>query len=85
MTQPLLLEQLTPWGIDISLGQLNNLLLNAHDEFHNEKADLLKKGLTITGSVTVDDTGTRHQKKNSYVTHIGNEFFAWFSSTNNKS
>ena len=85
VTQPLLLEQLTSWGIDISSGQLNNLLLNAHDEFHNEKADLLKKGLTTTGYVTVDDTGARHQGKNGYVTHIGNEFFAWFSSTHSKS
>jgi hypothetical protein len=33
--------------------------------------------------ITVDDKGARHQGKNGYVTHIGNEFFAWFKSTNN--
>jgi hypothetical protein len=33
----------------------------------------------------VDDTGARHQGKNGYVTHIGNEFFAWFKSTESKS
>ena len=85
VTQPLLLEQLKTWGVDISSGQLNNILLEAHDEFHEEKADLLKNGLLSTGYVTVDDTGARHQGKNGYVTHIGNEFFAWFSSTHSKS
>jgi hypothetical protein len=33
----------------------------------------------------VDDTGTRHQGKNAYTTHIGNDYFAWFASTECKS
>jgi hypothetical protein len=33
----------------------------------------------------VDDSGARHQGKNGYVTHIGNDFFAWFQSTDSKS
>jgi hypothetical protein len=33
----------------------------------------------------VDDSGARHQGKNGYVTHIGNEFFACFQSTDSKS
>jgi hypothetical protein len=33
----------------------------------------------------VDDTGARHQGKNGYCTHIGNEWFSWFSSTPSKS
>jgi hypothetical protein len=33
----------------------------------------------------VDDTGARHQGKNGYCTHIGNEWFAWFESTESKS
>jgi hypothetical protein len=36
-------------------------------------------------ALTVDDTGTRHQGKNAYLTHIGNEVFAWFASTESKS
>lgn len=35
--------------------------------------------------MTVDDTGARHQGKNGYTTHIGNEQFAWFQSTPTKS
>jgi hypothetical protein len=33
----------------------------------------------------VDDTGARHQGKNGYCTHIGNESFSWFESTWSKS
>jgi hypothetical protein len=33
----------------------------------------------------VDDTGARHNGKNGYCTHIGNELFAWFKSTESKS
>ena len=32
-----------------------------------------------------DDTGARHDGKNGYCTHIGNELFAWFSSMESKS
>jgi hypothetical protein len=85
VTQPLLLEQLTEWGIAISSGQLNRLLTEKHTEFHSEKQDLLKKGLNSRGYVTSDDTGARHQGKNGFVTHIGNEWFAWFKSTASKS
>jgi len=35
--------------------------------------------------VSVDDTGARHQGKNGYCTHIGNELFSWFESTSSKS
>ena len=84
VTQPLLLEQLREWGIRLSSGQLDNLLTKDKERFHAEKDDLLRAGLSH-GHVTVDDSGARHQGKNGYVTQIGNEFFAWFSSTHSKS
>ena len=85
VTQPLLLEQLKEWGIVISSGQLDRLLTVNKERFHNEKDDLLKVGLAESSYVTVDDSGARHKGKNGYVTHIGNDFFAWFSSTDKKS
>ncbi|WP_041395406.1 IS66 family transposase [Photobacterium profundum] len=84
VTQPLLLEQLREWGIDISSGQLNRLLTENHDDLHEEKAELLAAGLQSTGYITTDDTGARHQGKNGFVTHIGNEWFAWFQSSDRK-
>jgi hypothetical protein len=85
VTQPLLLEQLREWQVDISAGEINHLLSVNNDIFHREKDELLTAGLTVSAYVTVDDSGARHQGKNGYVTHIGNDAFAWFESTGSKS
>ena len=85
VTQPLLLEQLSEFGIDISAGQLNNLLIEEKDRFHLEKDRILTAGLEVCSYINVDDTGARHQGKNGYCTHIGNELFSWFESTGCKS
>ncbi len=85
VTQPLLLEQLHEIGIDISSGQLNRIITEGHDAFHNEKDALLKTGLAVSEHIQVDDTGARHMGKNGYCTHIGNDFFATFHSTFSKS
>jgi Transposase IS66 family len=85
VTQPLLLEHLQDLGIDISAGQLSNLLTEHHEEFHREKAEVLTAGLQVSSYVGVDDTGARHQGKNGYCTAIGNDWFAYFESTDSKS
>lgn len=83
--QKLLLKQLWEWGVAISSGQLNRLLIHGHEPFHEEKAQVLRAGLEVSSHLNVDDTGARHQGKNGYCTHMGNEWFAWFSSTESKS
>lgn len=85
VTQPLLHEQLREWGVDISSGQINALLLDDKTPFHEEKDALLAAGLALSAYVTVDDSGARHQGKNGYVTHIGNQYFASFHSSMSKS
>src|SRR5262249_31213936 len=85
VTQPLLLEQLHPLGIDISAGQLSRILTEGKDAFHQEKAELLPAALAVSAYVEVDDTGARHQGHNGACTQIGNEFFAVFTSTQSKS
>jgi hypothetical protein len=85
VTQPLLLEQLHEFGIDISKGTLNNILIEGKDDFHNEKDRILAQGLKVSSYINVDDTGARHKGKNGYCTHIGNESFSWFESTESKS
>jgi hypothetical protein len=83
--QPLLLEQLHEWGIDIWAGQIDELLSSNQEGFFGEKEALLRAGLESSRVITVDDTGARHKGKNGYATHIGNESFAWFQSTEEKS
>jgi len=85
VTQPLIKEQLHEMGISISTGQINNIIVNGKDRFHDEKDQILTMGLKLSRYINVDDTGARHDGKNGYCTHIGNEYFAWFKSTDSKS
>ncbi len=85
VTQPLLIEQLHEIGIQVSKGQLNNILIEGKQDFHREKDQILSAGLEVSAYVNVDDTGARHKGKNGYCTHIGNESFSWFESTESKS
>ena len=85
VTQPLIHEQLHEFEIDISKGQINNILIGKHEYFHTEKDEILSTGLEISSYINVDDTGARHQGENGVCTHIGSEFFTWFKSTESKS
>lgn len=85
VTQPLLLEQLHQYGVDISSGQLSRLLTHGLEDFHEEKNELLRVGMEVSSYIQTDDTTARHNGKNGYCTHIGNDLFAWFESTTSKS
>lgn len=85
VTQPLLLEELRDLGVDISAGQISRIVTENHDAFHVEKDEILPAGLEVSGHIHVDDTSARHKGKNGYCTHIGNDLFAWFKSTESKS
>jgi len=85
VTQPLLHQHLKDLGIDLSSGCLSQLITQNLDVFHQEKDTLLPAGLSASRYIHTDDTGARHAGKNGYCTHIGNEGFAWFASTESKS
>jgi hypothetical protein len=85
VTQPLLWEQLQEMDIDISSGQINRIITEDKERFHKEKEEILKVGLEVSRYINVDDTGARHQGQNGYCTHIGNNLFAYFESTESKS
>jgi Transposase IS66 family len=85
VTQPLLLEAIREFGIDISSGQLNIILVENKEAYHAEKEDMLEPGLQGSGYLNTDDTGARHDGKNGYCTHIGTSLFSYFKSTECKS
>lgn len=85
VTEPLILEELREFGIDISSGQLNNILIYGHEDLHSEKQDILRAGLSVSSYASVDDTGARHKGENGVCTQIGNDLFAWFETTESKS
>ena len=83
--QNLICEQLRELGMDISAGQVNRLLVENKESFHNEQSQVLQAGLETAEYIHTDDTGARHQGQNGYCTVIGNDLFAYFSSTKSKS
>lgn len=85
VTQPLLLEQLGEIGVEISAGELNNLLIENKENFHQEKESLLARGLAVSSFIQTDDTGARHNGKNGYCTVICNDLFTYFKSGESKS
>ncbi len=85
VTEPLLLEQLWEYGIDITAGQHHRILTADKDHFHQEKAEVLAAGLAESSYIGTDDTGARHQGHNGYCTALGNDLFAYFESSDNKS
>lgn len=85
LTQALLLGQLHDFGIDMSAGQLERMLTEGKEVFHQEKEEVLQVGLVVSPYIGVDDTGARHQGKNGYCTVVGNDWFTYFESTASKS
>jgi hypothetical protein len=57
VTEPLILEQLGEWGVQISSGQLHRLITEGKEQFHQEKDEILRVGLRVSGHIHVDDTG----------------------------
>lgn len=83
--QAIVREQLQEWGIEISTGQLHNILSEKKESFHAEQEQVLRVALETATYIHTDDTGARHQGKNGYCTVIGNQYFAYFRSTPSKS
>jgi hypothetical protein len=81
----LLLGQIREWGIQISEGQLNNILIKAKDVYHAEKRNIFEAGCRSASYLQADDTGNRHIGKNGYCTYIGNDNFAFYESSYSKS
>jgi hypothetical protein len=82
--QSRLLEELRDYGVDISAGQVNNILTENHEAFHAEKDALLPTALQVFTSLSVDDSGAPHQGRYGSCLCICNEFFTSFHSSDTK-
>jgi Transposase IS66 family len=85
VTQPLLHEELLELGVDISAGQINRLLTEGHEAFHEEKDSLLPAARAVSAYLQTDDTSAMHCGKSGHTLHIGNDLFASFFTTDTKS
>ena len=80
-----IVAQLNDIGLDISKRQVVRLLTHEKDEFLAEDSAVLRTGLETASWITVDDTGARHRGRNGTCTQMGNDRFAWFTTTASKS
>jgi hypothetical protein len=77
-------SDLSDKGIEISIGQIDEILKNVADQLQWEKEQLLEAGLE-SECLQTDDTGARHKGKNSFTTVICNDYFSYFTSSWHKS
>lgn len=85
MTEPGLFDLLRGTGIEISEGQVHNILTNESEKYREESEKILRAGLEEAPYIRTDDTGAKHQHKNGYCTTIGGEYFSYFKTTSSKS
>src|SRR5229473_4831642 len=64
MSEPKILELLQTVGMHISAGQLSTFLIADQEQFHAERAAVVKAGLTSSPWQHLDSTGTRVNGKN---------------------
>jgi hypothetical protein len=71
---------LKTFGIHISHGKISSMLTEGHDDFHQEKENIVDAGLQGSLYQQMDDTGCRVNGKNHYTHVLCNDFFtAYFT------
>lgn len=75
MSEPKILEVLQTVGLQISAGQLSNMLIKDQDLFHAESAAILRAGLSSSRWQHLDSTGTRVNGHNQHAHVIGNPLY----------
>ena len=85
MTEPGIFEFLRMSGIEISEGQVHNILMSESSGYQRTSEEILSAGIEEAPYIRADDTGAKHQHKNSYCTHIGGKYFAYYKTTSSKS
>jgi hypothetical protein len=85
MTEPGLFEFLRACGIEISEGQVHNILMSESTGYQQASEEILAAGIEEAPYIRADDTGAKHQHKNNYCTHIGGQYFAYYKTTSSKS
>jgi hypothetical protein len=82
MSEPKVTELLRSVGVQISDGQVSNLLIKDHPVFHAEKDALYRAGLASSPWHHLDDTSTRVNGQNGYCHIVCNPLYtAYFTPT----
>jgi len=82
MSEPKVAELLRSVGVQISDGQVSNLLIKDQTAFHGEKDALYQAGLSSSPWQHLDDTSTRVNGQNGYCHIVCNPLYtAYFTTT----
>lgn len=78
VTEPKIFKKLKDIGIQISEGQISNIITKKHDQFHTEKEQIQKSGRVSTTYHHIDDTGARINGDNQHYSVLCNEYYSIF-------
>src|SRR6266850_272185 len=81
MSEPKVAELLRSVGVQISDGQVSNLLIKDQTAFHVEKAALYQAGLASSPWQHLDDTSTRVDGQNGYCHIVCNPLYTAYFTT----
>jgi hypothetical protein len=84
MTELKIEEFLENFGIYISKGQISNILIKDKDDFHKDKSEVYKAGISSSVYQQIDDTGMRVKGKNYYCHIICNPLYTAYFTTEKK-
>jgi len=84
MSEPKILELYEETGVQISAGQLSNLLVKGQEEFHAEKVEVCDAGLRSSPYHHIDQTGTRVDGQNQHCTIVCNPLYTLYNTTPGK-
>jgi hypothetical protein len=84
MSEPKIVELFRHVGVQISDGQVSNLLIKGHERFHAEKDAVYEAGLRSSPWQEIDDTGTRVNGQNQYCQIVCNPLYTAYVTTESK-
>jgi hypothetical protein len=76
MSEPKILDLFRSVGVQISAGEISNLVIQDHAAFHAEKAALYRAGLASSPWQHIDDTSTRVAGENWFCHIVCNPLFS---------
>ncbi len=84
MSEPKILELYENMGVQISTGQLSNLLIKGQEVFHAEKAEVCEAGLGSSPFQHIDQTSTRVDGQNQHCNIVCNPLYTVYTTTPSK-
>ena len=84
MTEPKILDWFRQVGVQISAGQISNLLIKGQHQFHAEKDAVYQAGLSSSPWQHLDDTATRVNGQNHHCHVVNNPLYSAYLTTPSK-